>query len=270
MTETIIKYFIIQSISSALMVIIVLIILETNLLKNFVSIIIITSLIIKLAATPFHQWIIELTKKSKIINATILITWQKILPIYLIFFQSKRIIIVFILSTTLAGSLPQINKNKILEIIAISSVFNLRWTLAALTIGTKLIFIFCIFYWNSVIITIWILKTLNLKTLNREKISKSNKVTTLFIISNLAGIPPFSSFLAKWFIAIEINKQRLKGTLTYLLIIRTIRFFIYLRITLKIISSKKSDTLKKLNNIKIALIIFLLISLAIPTLVWTL
>jgi len=87
--------------------------------------IVIASLIIKIAASPFQEWFVNIRKNIKKYQLTLLITWQKLAPIFLILFQTKYLVIAFVILSIRIGSLLQLNKTNMIEIIRYSSVFNL-------------------------------------------------------------------------------------------------------------------------------------------------
>jgi len=109
-TEIRIKYFIIQSLSSALLLGRA-VLTKTSLSfirRNLIRI----SLMIKMAAAPFHNWFVLIIKKIGWKIGRLLMTWQKLAPVYLIIFQKKTLIFLIIILTAWIGSIIQINKKK--------------------------------------------------------------------------------------------------------------------------------------------------------------
>ena len=72
--------------SAVLLFAIILFLLENNLLINldnsYSRIIIISSLLLKRGTAPFHFWFPNVIEGLSWINSLILITWQKIAPLY--------------------------------------------------------------------------------------------------------------------------------------------------------------------------------------------
>jgi NADH:ubiquinone oxidoreductase subunit 2 (subunit N) len=114
--ESMLKYFVIQTIASALLIF-------GGVIRY--SFLIRIALIIKLAAAPFHFWFISVCKKRSWINNKILLTWQKLMPIYLVMYTAKSLLLFFVLLSATIGSVFLINKKSFKEILALSSVFNL-------------------------------------------------------------------------------------------------------------------------------------------------
>jgi NADH-quinone oxidoreductase subunit N len=238
--ESPLKYFIIQSIASAILVTAISI---QNLSRAQKTLLIGGGLAIltKLARAPFHSWFIDLTNKTNPKNATLLMTWQKLAPLYLSIFISKSLVTAGIIIRLLTGSLSQMNKQKIMEYIALSSVFNLRWMLIATISRIKASLTFVSIYWTSVVLTIWMIKTSRIKD-NIKEIKKAPSWLPIMVSSNLAGLPPSIGFLAKWILICQL--VRIKATLivTTLLVTRTINFFIYIRMFLTNLSLRPNQS----------------------------
>jgi NADH:ubiquinone oxidoreductase subunit 2 (subunit N) len=252
-----IKYFIIQSISSAFLL---LSSISTKITKSLLIALFtlrIRALIIKSAAAPFHQWFISIVKSIKWKRATILMTWQKLAPTFLVLYQIKNIIYTFIATSLFVGAISQINKNKTLQIIAFSSVFNLSWILLAILINTKLFLRFSVIYWTTVVITIIILNLLKIEVILKENIESTDKWTYLIIILNLGGIPPIIGFLAKWLVFSEALANKYTITIRMILIIRRLNLYIYIRMLNFIVIRQTQNKQKrpKKNSKKLSIFI---------------
>lgn len=220
--EAMLKYFIVQTIASALLIFGSLMIPS----------LIILALILKLASAPFHYWFIDVCKKRSWVNNKILLTWQKLLPTLLTSYTAKGILIFFITASALVGSIFIINKKSLKEILALSSVFNLRWILVTITFNLKILLILSLVYWIALLIFI------------KRVTNNSNKTVVFISTITLAGIPPFMFFVAKWQVLTLMLKQQIAITSTLLLILRSVNAFVYLRWS-------SVDLLKNTNNIKI-------------------
>jgi len=153
------KYFVIQSVSSVLLLRRITISNSPKLTFTFLIFLPLLSLLVKIAASPFQEWFVRIAKNSRSYPAFILITWQKLAPVFLLLYQTKGIIWPFLLLSIIIGRVLQIDKISILEILAYSSVFNLSWMIIAITIRNHLMMIFCLIYWSSVLLVIYWMKT---------------------------------------------------------------------------------------------------------------
>lgn len=261
-TEIRIKYFIIQSLSSALLI-------RRGIIRKIwsnrrLTSLIVVALIIKIAASPFHKWFVNMVKKIRLKNNTLLITWQKLAPVYLTIFQIKMVVLPFVIISALIGRTIQINKNKMVEIIAYSSVFNLRWILVRIIVRTKTIILYSILYWSSVITVITFLFISEFSLTNLENANQYNKYTYLIRGANLGGIPPRLGFISKVIVINEILKNKMAIMSTLLLMIRRVNIYIYIRIFNFVIIKKteKRQVINKANK-KIERIFIVIIILPI-------
>lgn len=259
--EIAIKYLLIQIIASRILLI-------STSWSNYLSIrvtliffIAVIAIIIKAASAPFHQWFINVTKNSKWSRNSVLLTWQKMAPLYLILFQIKVILIFFVLSSTIIGAVSLINKKKLKEILAYSSVFNLSWIVIAVIIRTKLFILFSFIYWISVLIVIYSIIKNKMRRIE-ETTKKTEKWLFLLLIANLAGIPPLIGFIAKWMVFTTSLGLLFLTLISFMLIIRTLNFYVYLRsIRSHIIKGTSNQQKEKLWESQIMLISFILINI---------
>lgn len=228
-TEASIKYFIIQSTASAVIVMYLAApwqIRGTKLLFIAGTAAILT----KLASAPFHRWFLEIVPKVEIKTGIILITWQKLAPIYILMFMIKTAVFVSLLARSILGRVIQIIKNKLLEILALSSIFNLRWIILARIIGTQRLFVFTLTYWSILLLVIIILTKIKITNRSVNNAKSINLWTTTLAIARLAGLPPTIGFYAKVQVVAQALKSSIKEVITVLLVIRATNFYIYLRI----------------------------------------
>jgi len=208
-------------------------------------------------------------KKYKKYQLTILITWQKLAPLFLILFQKKILLLLFTITSIVIGRLLQLNKTNLIEIMRYSSVFNLGWIFLAIMTRIKILLWFNIIYWTSVAIIIYILKISKINTLNTEIKSNIKKWTIIIIIANLAGMPPLIGFLIKWLLIIAIIKTSLLLITTIALIIRATNFFIYLRIIRKQILSTTNKNQIEIKTIRKTIKFLILVSNTTPIILLT-
>jgi len=228
--ESFIKYLIIQSVASIMLILSSLITKRTPRKYTLIRIIMVSSLILKRAGAPLFQWFIAVSKKISWRNFTILLTWQKLAPTYLLIFQKKPIIFIPMVASILTGSNLIVNKTQVKEILAYSSLFNLRWIIISIMIRIKTLLLFVSIYWIILILRIKPFKTRNAKEINSVKISSIPKETLFLIIIMLGGIPPLLGFTIKWIIIIKILSLKIEYLITVILIFRAINLFAYLRL----------------------------------------
>lgn len=228
--ESLIKYLIVQSVASIMLVLSSLITKRTPRKYTLIRLVIISSLILKRAGAPLFQWFITVSKKISWRSFTILLTWQKLAPTYLLIFQKKSTVLIPIFASILTGAILIVNKTQVKEILAYSSLFNLRWMIVSIMIRIKTLLVFVFIYWSILILRIKPFKTRNAKEINRTKISSIPKETLFLIIVMLAGIPPLLGFTIKWIVIIKILSLKIEYLITLILVLRAINLFVYLRL----------------------------------------
>lgn len=198
------KYFIIQSIASAILI-------RTLFINRFtrsITILAIACIIVKIGLWPSHVWFIQLLENinEKTKSFLIIITWQKILPVCIIRIiikynpQEPRciLVIVVVIARLVATSLILKNNIKIKTVIILASIINSRWIVTRSLIRIEIFIIFLTAYSLSLIITI--------NYLPRPK--EGPKERRNIILSNIAAIPPTPFFWVKIFIIFMIIKYK--------------------------------------------------------------
>jgi NADH:ubiquinone oxidoreductase subunit 2 (subunit N) len=175
-------------------------------------------------------------------NAFVLITWQKLAPMFILLYQVKSIIWPFLLLSIALGRILQIDKNLFMEILAYSSVFNLSWMLLAITIRRTLFMVFCLIYWNSVLLVVVFLKNSKQKKINAAPNSRKEKWILILIMANLAGLPPLAGFMIKWILIKEVSVSNMLPIILLGLTLRRINFFVYTRSISKVILKNASQS----------------------------
>merc|ERR1712037_20796 len=144
--ENSIKYFLIQRIASIIYIICVLIcLIKYNfILETFM----ITRMMIKLGAAPFHGWFLSLSKSVRLFVLLLISTIQKIIPVLIVrslnLFNSMIIFVCVI--TFFVIFYNSIMLLRLIKILALSGINNLVWFLVRIITGIQFFFFFFFFY----------------------------------------------------------------------------------------------------------------------------
>nr|YP_010410169.1 NADH dehydrogenase subunit 2 [Plecturocebus grovesi]URH16198.1 NADH dehydrogenase subunit 2 [Plecturocebus grovesi] len=248
-TEAATKYFLIQATASMLLL---MMIFMNNLLSGqwtispptsqFLTTMMLIALTMKLGMAPLHFWLPEVTQGIPLIPAMIILTWQKLAPISIMFqiFPSINMNILMAISmlSIMIGSWGGLNQTQLRKIMAYSSITHMGWMMAVLhynpniTILSLLIYlfltitIFMTFYLNSNTTTLSMSHTWN-------KFTWTMPVIPLMMLS-LGGLPPLTGFSPKWVIMQEFtNNNSLIIPLT-MAMLTLVNLYFYLRLTYSI------------------------------------
>nr|QVL28869.1 NADH dehydrogenase subunit 6 [Pandalus prensor] len=244
--EAALKYFLIQALGSAA----ILASSPTLLLLNYSpNLLISVALLLKMGAAPLHLWFPSVMQGIGWAQCITLMTIQKIAPMLLLSYQintpTTEMIFISSILSGLIGSISGLNQTLLRKIMAFSSINHMAWMLAAVYLSTPLWANYFFIYSTVSASVVFILSYNQIfhlnQTLSFSHQSPTLKLTMLFSLLSLGGIPPFLGFLPKMMV---INQLTTKGGLVWLSVLlgsTLITLFYYLRI---IISSLTLSTPK--------------------------
>nr|ATV91649.1 NADH dehydrogenase subunit 2 [Stegana sp. 2 JL-2017] len=239
-TEASLKYFLTQAMASTVLLFAVILIMMNNNMNfennmSYITMIILSSLLLKSGAAPFHFWFPNIMEGLSWMNCLLLMTWQKIAPLMLISHINLKILLFFsIIMSVIIGSLGGLNQSSLRKLMAFSSINHLGWMLMALNSNETIWFIYFLMYsFLSFILTFMF---------NNFKIFHFNQMFSLFFNSkilkfilfmnflSLGGLPPFLGFLPKWLVIQQLTLENQYFMLVILVMSTLITLFFYLRI----------------------------------------
>nr|YP_010326895.1 NADH dehydrogenase subunit 2 [Eligma narcissus]UNP54147.1 NADH dehydrogenase subunit 2 [Eligma narcissus] len=236
-TEASLKYFLIQSIASInflFCIIMKLITMKNFEMNNFTSIMINSSMLMKMGATPFHFWFPNIVEGLSWFNNFILMTWQKITPIILLsYYMNKNFIMMIIILNIIVGAIGGLNQTSLRKLMAFSSINNLGWMLSSIMISENLWMFYLFLYSFMISIMCFLFYMLNMYFINQLFISNMNffiKINLMINFLSLGGLPPFIGFFPKWII-INFMISNHMYIMTFIFIMMSlIMLFFYIRI----------------------------------------
>nr|ADW41377.1 NADH dehydrogenase subunit 2 [Drosophila flavomontana] len=239
-TEASLKYFLTQALASTVLLFSVILLMLNNSMtieinNSFTSVIILSTLLLKSGAAPFHFWFPNLMEGLTWMNALLLMTWQKIAPLMLIsYLNLKNLLLISVIFSVIVGAIGGLNQTSLRKLMAFSSINHLGWMLSALMINESIWLIYFLFYsFLSFILTFMfnIFKLFHLNQLFSWFMqSKVMKFTLFMNFLSLGGLPPFLGFLPKWIVIQQLTFCNQYFQLMILLVSTLITLFFYLRI----------------------------------------
>nr|ADZ74269.1 NADH dehydrogenase subunit 2 [Karsenia koreana] len=245
-TEATTKYFLIQSMASALLLFATMLNAGytgewtiMNMQTPISMLMLTTALMIKLAIAPFHLWLPDVIQGLDLMTCLILSTWQKIAPMALLIqvgpeMNSTLLALLGALSL-LVGGWGGLNQPQLRKIMAYSSIAHLGWIIIVLLYSPNLALFNLLIY--LLMTTSMFLMMMNSLSTNINKMASSwmkNPPLTLAImltLMSLGGLPPTSGFLPKWLILEEIIKQSMITLATIAAMSALLALFFYLRLS---------------------------------------
>nr|AHX02710.1 NADH dehydrogenase subunit 2 [Lepus othus] len=260
-TEAATKYFLTQATASMiLMMAITLNILDSgqwtliNPQNNFTPIMIMLALIIKLGMAPFHFWVPEVTQGVPLKSGLILLTWQKLAPLSILYqispsIDSTMMMLVAILSI-MVGGWGGLNQTQLRKILAYSSIAHMGWMAAIITFNPNTMILNLIIY---ILLTIpmfmMFIQHTNTTTLSLSQMwNKTPLMVTAILITlmSLGGLPPLTGFIPKWIIIQELTKNGNIIMPTMMAMLALLNLYFYLRL----IYSSSLTMFPTTNNLK--------------------
>nr|AFA46323.1 NADH dehydrogenase subunit 2 [Cercopithecus pogonias schwarzianus] len=219
-TEAATKYFLMQSTAS---MILMMAIIFNNLLSGhwamtsetnqLPSLMMTTALAMKLGMAPFHFWVPEVTQGTSLIPGLLLLTWQKLAPISIMYqiYPSINTQILLTLSTLsiMVGSWGGLNQTQLRKIMGYSSITHMGWMMATLTYNPTITILYLTMY-ITLTTTMFLIFNLNSNTTTLMLSLTWNKSTQLVPLTtstlmSLGGLPPLTGFLPKWITIQELT-----------------------------------------------------------------
>nr|WIF29603.1 NADH dehydrogenase subunit 2 [Hylomys suillus] len=246
-TEAAVKYFMTQASASMIFMFAI----STNYassgqwtiinMTNLTSLtLLIISMLMKLGTAPFHFWVPEVTQGVPLKTGMILLTWQKIAPLFILYQiaqfpnNSYMIISPLALLSIFIGGWGGLNQLQLRKILAYSSIAHMGWILMIISFNPTLMMLNLLIYMIITLALMTLLDYLNTTTTSTlSQTWNSNFVTTsiiLIILMSLGGLPPLSGFSPKWLIIQEMTKSYNIIFPTTMAITALLNLLFYLRI----------------------------------------
>nr|AAY86128.1 NADH dehydrogenase subunit 2 [Plethodon mississippi] len=245
-TEAATKYFLTQSMASALLLFATTLIAWCtgewtimNMQTPTPTVMLTIALMIKLAVAPFLLWLPDVIQGRSLMTCLIMLTWQKLAPLALLIQISSEVNSTLIISmgtlSLLVGGWGGLNQPHIRKIMAFSSIAHLGWMIIMvpyLPNLTQLNLLVYLLMTSSLFLTMMTLQT---TTMNKMASSWMKNFPlfsmTTIILMSLGGLPPTSGFLPKWMILEELVKQNMTPLAVLAITLTLLTLFFYLRLS---------------------------------------
>nr|AER13551.1 NADH dehydrogenase subunit 2 [Anolis chloris] len=199
----------------------------------------IAALAMKLGLVPMHFWLPEVLQGSTMASALIVMTWQKLAPMSLIFMTmnnlSPTILIILGLLSSMVGGWGGLNQTQTRKIMAYSSIAHLGWMATVASIMTNILVMNLLVYLIMTTTMFYSLILSKSKTIQNTSTfwSSSPMLTTIMFLTllSLAGLPPLTGFTPKWLILKELTMQNLIPLALMMALSSLFSLFFYLRLT---------------------------------------
>lgn len=238
------KYFLVQSTASVLL-------LSSYELRKEVSLpftfLLLLALVLKLGAAPLHSWFPHLSTLLPWGLNLVLMTLQRISPLFLTLFSPHRFFLLLSLLGALVGRvcLPLVILTP--PLLAYSSVAHMGWIFGAGLCATKLSLVYLFFYLFLVSSVILFVASNSVSSIGISLgLLRSTRLVSLVLLASLGGIPPFLGFLPKLLVLFLLSGRAL-WLWFGLAMRRVLRFYFYLRMIFSPLLESSKDMNKEEN-----------------------
>nr|QQW47765.1 NADH dehydrogenase subunit 2 [Paradoxurus hermaphroditus] len=240
------KYFLMQATASMLLMMGIIINLlhsgQWTILNNLnptASTLMTIALAMKLGLAPFHFWVPEVTQGISLPSGMILLTWQKIAPLSVLYQISPTInpnlLLLMAILSVLIGGWGGLNQTRLRKILAYSSIAHMGWMSTILIYNPTMMILNLIIYIMMTLSTFMLFMHSSATTTLAlsQTWNKAPLITSLILVLmlSLGGLPPLSGFIPKWMIIQELTKNEMIIMPTFLAITALLNLYFYMRLT---------------------------------------
>nr|YP_010534155.1 NADH dehydrogenase subunit 2 [Endelus continentalis]UXX50471.1 NADH dehydrogenase subunit 2 [Endelus continentalis] len=269
-SESSLKYFITQTLASLILIQSILTLNLTEMvsyieMSKASNILMMTSLLTKMGAAPFHFWLPEMIEGLTWLNSFLIMTWQKIAPMTILMLTTNPPLLMSLASiwSILISGVMGLNQTSLRKIMAYSSINHLGWMLNSFILMENL------WLWYMIIYSMlsgFIMITFNLLNINLiNQISSSIYPVNLKILFSmnmfsLGGLPPFIGFLPKWMVIQIMIKSKLILPSLLMILLTLLTLYFYMRIAISPLLMKSFLTKKNYTKMPFKLILVVIIN----------
>nr|ADK21592.1 NADH dehydrogenase subunit 2 [Soriculus nigrescens] len=240
------KYFMTQATASMILMLAIIINLLysgqwtiNNITNPTASILMTMALVMKLGLAPFHFWVPEVTQGIPLSSGLLLLTWQKIAPLSVLYqiFSSINLELLLTMSllSLIVGGWGGLNQTQLRKIMAYSSIAHMGWMTAIMAYNPPLMLLNLIIYIAMTTSTFMLfIYTSSTTTLSLSHTWNKMPLITVLILTimlSLGGLPPLTGFLPKWMIIQELTKNDSVALPTIMAILSLLNLFFYMRLS---------------------------------------
>nr|URX53837.1 NADH dehydrogenase subunit 2 [Postelectrotermes sp. 2 AB-2022a]URX53876.1 NADH dehydrogenase subunit 2 [Kalotermitidae sp. 1 AB-2022a]URX53928.1 NADH dehydrogenase subunit 2 [Kalotermitidae sp. 1 AB-2022a] len=236
-TEASLKYFIVQALASSallFMVIMKMLMNQNVITSSSYSYAIMTPLLLKMGAAPFHWWFPSVMEGLSWVNCLLMMTVQKIAPMMLTSYllESNSLMMTTIMMSVIIGSVGGMNQTSLRKILTYSSINHTGWMMAAMLGGSNLWLLYFTIYSLLTSAVTFITKLYKISFINQVMTHNSKKTIKFMLfmtLLSLGGLPPFIGFLPKWIVIQMMIMNNMSFIMTTMVTTSLATLYYYLR-----------------------------------------
>nr|QWQ50156.1 NADH dehydrogenase subunit 2 [Opisthotropis kuatunensis] len=243
-TEAATKYYLTQTIASTTMLFAATMNAmntsnwEMHLTTEPTTTIITLTLMLKMAAAPFHFWLPEVSQGATTMTTLTILTWQKIAPLTILLNTNNETnTTLLLMSATMSitmGGMGGLNQTQLRKLMAFSSIAHTGWIMATLSMAPNISLLTFLIY---IMTTTPIFLTMNITSLTTMKdigMAWTTSPTLMLLLSmtilSMGGLPPLTGFMPKWLILNKLTHLNMMIEATTMAMTSLLSLYIYMRL----------------------------------------
>nr|YP_010467031.1 NADH dehydrogenase subunit 2 [Atkinsoniella zizhongi]UVF28950.1 NADH dehydrogenase subunit 2 [Atkinsoniella zizhongi] len=194
-SESMMKYFIIQGTSSAILIMGIMFMLMEIELSSYIMVV---SIMLKIGMAPFHNWVLSVIDGLSYECVFVLLTMIKVPPLMILSYMNMTIWVTIIISLVV-GATMGINQNSMRKMLGYSSIYNLGYLCACIS-EVSIWVIYMLIYSFMLIGIITYIKQMNVFYFNQVMINEFDlklKISFWLMMLSFGGVPPMLGFINK-------------------------------------------------------------------------
>nr|QAX91220.1 NADH dehydrogenase subunit 2 [Parrhinotermes microdentiformis] len=239
-TEASLKYFIVQVLASATLMLTVTMKatvegLFTHTETYGATMLICTPLLMKTGAAPLHWWFPGVMEGLSWENCTLLMTIQKAAPLMLMSYsiESNMFMMMIISSSVIIGAIGGLNQTSMRKILTYSSINHTGWLMMAMITSESMWVMYFATYSLLVTTVVATIKLSSASFINQTVLTNKESTIMKFMmfttLLSLGGLPPFLGFMPKWLVIQSMANSNLIPMATLMVIMSLITLYYYLK-----------------------------------------
>nr|YP_010373785.1 NADH dehydrogenase subunit 2 [Bryanellocoris orientalis]UPI55312.1 NADH dehydrogenase subunit 2 [Bryanellocoris orientalis] len=262
-SQSMMIYFLVQSIGSILLLFPILMnplmSVSPTLIKESFILMMMMSLLLKLGAAPLHNWMPEMFNSMNWKEMFLLMTWQKLAPLYMLSNISPKMLPMFIYLSAMIGAIGGLNTTSLRKIMAYSSINHMSWMMMMMMMQAQW-YKYLFLYSMLMIMACMFFHKYNFFMINQapqKMTSMMEKYTYTMLMLSIGGLPPFMGFLPKWITIQSAINSDMMMMMMILIMMSMITLFYYMRIISPLLLSFSTTNKYKMGKNKLMLMMMM-------------
>nr|YP_009175378.1 NADH dehydrogenase subunit 2 [Drabescoides nuchalis]ALF99730.1 NADH dehydrogenase subunit 2 [Drabescoides nuchalis] len=228
-SESMIKYFIVQSVASTLMLLSIFIMLIGVSMMN--QYLLMTAMLIKVGSAPFHNWVIMIIETINYYEMWIMLTIIKMPPLTILYQTNVNKLTFPIILGLILSSISCLNQTSMRKTIGFSSIYNMSMMILIVN-KFNLLIIFMTIYSVMMGILVNFINKLKIKFVNQMIFNEKNvklKLNLWINMLSMGGFPPLMGFFMKLLVIQMLLQENITMTMVIMLTSMFVMMF-YMRL----------------------------------------